>query len=354
VRTDAESPAAASLAAAGGSVATRARVLDLSSSNRLRLFHFLSVFGSPIALAALVIYFALTTSYFLTVDNLLNIGRFASVSGIVAAAFTVALIAGQIDLTLSQVVTTAGVTFGVLVERADWPMWQAIVAVALLCVLIGLVNGVLVVDLGVYSFVATLGTAFVLTGVPLAITGLNDQSIFLTERSEPLHRFANSELEGVPVILLLMLALYGVLYVVMSHTRFGWHVYATGSNPDAARRSGINVGRIYRTCFLLTALTCGVAALIVAGQVNYTASSTGTAGVSLTLSVLAAVLIGGADLGGGFGSVQRTLVGVLLVGVLQNGLVLKGVDAYGQLMATGVVFVLAVLLASLARKHGAR
>jgi ribose transport system permease protein len=328
--------------------------LDFAPGLRLRLLEYLTSYGTLIALGGLFAFFALTTDEFLTVDNLLNVGRFTAVGGIVAAAFTVALLAGQIDLTLSQVVVTGGVTYGILAERHDWPVWLAIVTTLFVCALIGVLNGVLVVDFGVYSFLATLGTSTLLTGVPLLMTGVTNQSIFLTERSEPVHRFANGELRGVPVILLLMFAVYILFYVVMTHTRVGWHIYATGSNADAARRSGINVSLLYRASFVLTAVTCGVAALILAGQVSYTASTPGFAGAGLTLTVLAAVLIGGADLAGGVGSVQRSLIGVLLLAVLQNGLVLKGVDVYGQLMATGLVFVLAVLLGSIARKQRAR
>ena len=155
----------------------------------------------------------------------------------------------------------------------------------------------LVVDLGVNSFIGTLAMSIFITGLGLVIPGATSQSIFLTDHSHSLHSFATGRVLGLPAPLLLMLVVYAVFYVVLTYSRFGWHVYATGGNPGAALRAGIPVNGLYRLAFIVTALTSGVSALILVGQSNYASSAPGVGtGGTLTLTVIAAVLIGGMDL----------------------------------------------------------
>jgi ribose transport system permease protein len=323
---------------------------------RHRLLDFSITYGTLIALVVLFTYFAFSTPYFFTVDNLVNIGRFAAVGGILAAAFTFALITGQVDLTIGPAISVAAITYAVVAERHHESVTVAILVTLLVCVAIGIANGVLVVNLGVNSFIGTLAMSIFLTGIGLVIPGPTSQSIFLSDHSKSLHSFATGRALGLPVPLLLMLGVYGAFYVVLTYARLGWHVYAVGGNPSAAVRAGIRVNGIYRLAFVVTALTAGVSALILVGQANYASSAPGVGtGGTLTLTVLASVLIGGMDLsGGGTGRIERTLVGVALIAVLENGLVLNNQDTYVQYMVTGIVFVLAVLLSSVARKRKAR
>lgn len=322
---------------------------------RYRVLDFAIAYGTLIALVTLFAYFAFTTPYFFTADNLVNIGRFAAVGGILAAAFTFGLIMSQVDLTIGPAISVAAITYAVLAERHAMPVLLAVAITLGLSIVIGLANGVLVVDLGVNSFVGTLAMSLFLTGLGLVIPGTTSQSIFLTEHSASLHSFATARVLGLPVPLLLMVGVYLMFWVVLTFARLGAHVYATGGNPSAALRVGIPVSRLHRLAFLVTALACGVSALLLVGQANYASSAPGVGtGGALTLTVLASVLIGGMDLTGGSGSVERTLIGVLLVAVLSNGLVLNGQDVYVQYMVTGAVFVLAVLLGSVARKRKSR
>jgi ribose/xylose/arabinose/galactoside ABC-type transport system permease subunit len=331
------------------------REIDLGARLRHRALDVAISYGTLIALVALFVYFAVSTQYFFTVDNLINIGRFAAVGGMLAAAFTFALIAAQVDLTLGPTISLAAITYAVLAERHHQSVLVAVLVTLAVALGVGLANGVLVVDLGVNSFIGTLAMSIFVTGLGLIVPGATSQSIFLTDHSASLHDFATARVGDLPVPLLLMFAVYVVFYVVLTHSRLGWHIYATGGSPSAAVRSGIRVNGIYRLTFVVTAMTSGVAALLLVGQANYASSAPGVGtGGSLTLTVLASVLIGGMDLSGGAGRVERTLVGVLLVAVLQNGLVLNNQDTYVQFMITGIVFVLAVLLSSVARKRKAR
>lgn len=339
--------------------ATDDLIREAALERRARLRHgaldFAISYGTVIALVVLFAYYAIGTPYFFTVDNLVNIGRFAAVGGILAAAFTFALTTGQVDLTIGPAISVAAITYAVVAERHHQAVAVAVLVTLLVSLAIGIANGILVVNLGVNSFIGTLAMSIFLTGLGLVIPGPTSQSIFLSDHSLSLHNFATGKILGLPVPLLLMLGVYAAFYTVLTYTRLGWHVYAVGGNPSAALRAGIRVNWVYRLAFVVTALTAGICALILVGQANYASSApeVGTGG-TLTLTVLASVLIGGMDLTGGGGRIERTLVGVALVAVLQNGMVLNNQDNYVQYMVTGVVFVLAVLLSSIARKRKAR
>src|SRR5690349_6651049 len=175
--TGAHSPAIA-----GG---TRTRRDEL----RLRALDFLLAYGTLLALVALFVYFSVSTPFFLTTHNLINVGRFSAVGGIMAAAFTVALISGQVDLTMGALVSTAAITYGVLTEKQGLPLWAGVAVSLAVCVVVGLLNGFLIVDVGVSSFIATLSVSLLLTGVALMIPNPNGQGQFLGSSSHGLHDF---------------------------------------------------------------------------------------------------------------------------------------------------------------------
>jgi ribose/xylose/arabinose/galactoside ABC-type transport system permease subunit len=329
---------------------------------RHRVLPLLADYGALIGLIVLTVTFSVTTPFFLTTENFANIGKFAAIGGIAAAFWTVALIAEQVDLTITATVGCSAVTYGILVERHHQPVLLGVLGALAVCAVIGIANGIVVVDFGVNSFVATLAMASLVAGVTLLAAGVTTQSIFLTERSKPLRSIVTSQPIGVPLLILLMAAVYAVVGVAMARTRLGWHIYATGGNAGAAKRAGIRVGRIYRLVLLSNALAFGVCGLLLAAQANYASGTPaglsgaagGGTGGGLTLVVVAAVLIGGMDLGGGRGRVEQTLVGVALVAVLQNGLVLNNQSVWVQYMATGIIFVLAVILSSISRNERGR
>src|SRR4051794_39402431 len=270
---------------------------------RLRALDFLLEYGTLLALVALFLYFSVSTPFFLTAHNLINVGRFSAVGGIMAAAFTVALIAGQVDLTMGALVSTAAIIFGVLTEKQGVSPWLAVAVVLVACVAVGLLNGFLIVNVGINSFIATLSVSLLLTGAALMIPNPNGQGVFLSS-SHGLHDFATATLWELPVPMLLMFGLYAVLSVVLARTPFGWNVYVTGDNPSAAVRAGISTSRVYRSVLVLTALASGFGALILIGQASYASPDpTSGTGAGLMLAVLAAVLIGGMDLAGGRGRV---------------------------------------------------
>ena len=208
--------------------------------------------------------------------------------------------------------------------------------VLLMGVLIGLINGLMVTKVGIPSFIVTLGTMSVLRGFALVlangwpISDLPDSSFFSV--------FAGS-LFGIPVHTLWMIAVLLISGFVLSRTLFGYHVYATGGNPRAARLMGINTDRVKVMNFVLSAVLASLGGLLTLGFLN---SVTPTAGTGLELDIIASVVIGGTALAGGAGSILGTFLGAAIMSTVRNGLVLLGVSAYWQQAAIGLVIVIAV------------
>ena len=300
-----------------------------------------------VALAALLIFFSIASPYFLTQQNLLNIGLAVSISGIMAAAITVGLIAGQLDLSIGAVVGLSSVVTAIGIERFNLPAPLAVLLGLAAAAVVGVINGILVVDVGINAIIVTLAMALTLRGFASMFTG--GQTIPLTDGV--LQGFINSRPLGIPVPIYLVVIVFALLYVFLTHTRGGWHVYAVGGNPSASLRAGINVKLIYRGVFLLTAIAAAVGAMISTGRAGAGGPFFGN---GAEFDVLTAVLLGGIGLGGGAGRIERTLAGVVLIGVLNNGLTLLSVDAYVQATVRGAVFVLAVVLGAIAAKRRSR
>lgn len=304
-------------------------------------------YGMFVALVALVVYFSIASPYFLTQQNLINIGLAVSISGVMAAAITVGLIAGQLDLSIGAVLGISAVVMALSVEQFGMPTPLAVLVAIGAAVAIGMVNGSLVVDLGINSIIVTLAMALTLRGASAMLT--NGQTVTISDSG--LQLFITSRPLGVPVPIIVLLVVFAVLFVFLTRTRGGWHVYAVGGNASAALRAGIRVNRVYRGAFVLTAVAAAVGGVITAGRSGAGGPFFGT---GAEFDVLTAVLLGGIGLSGGAGRIERTLAGVVLIGVLNNGLTLLEVDNYVQATVRGAVFVLAVVLGALAFKRRSR
>lgn len=304
-------------------------------------------YGMFVALGGLIVFFSLASPYFLTPQNLINIGLAVSISGVMAAAITVGLIAGQLDLSIGAILGLSAVVMALSVEEFGLPTPVAVLVAIGVALVVGLVNGALVVDLGINSIIVTLAMALTLKGISATIT--SGQTVTMTGGG--LQAFINSRPLGIPVPIYLLVIVFAVLYLYLTRTRGGWHVYAVGGNASAALRAGINVNLVYRGTFLLTAAAAAVAGVITAGRAGAGGPFFGT---GAEFDVLTAVLLGGIGLSGGAGRIERTLAGVVLIGVLNNGLTLLSVDSYIQATVRGAVFVLAVVLGALAFKRRLR
>ncbi len=282
--------------------------------------------------------------HFLTVDNLFEITLQTSVIAIIAAGMTLVIISGGIDLSVGSVFACAAVVGGlVFVETSSF--WLAILATLGAGALMGLINGLLITQVRVPPFIATLGMMGIARGFSLIfskgipIYGLDARYKFLGQ----------GEVFGViPVPTLIVLVVYAIFYVMMNYTRFGRFVYSIGSNSEAARLSGINVPLVLIAIYTISGLMSGMASTIEAGRL---ATVQPAGGNGYELLAIGAVLIGGASTFGGEGSILATLVGALIVTTIRNGLTILGVNSFWQNVVNGLVIIAAVAIDQYRRRR---
>lgn len=285
-----------------------------------------------IALIVLIVVFAIISPAFFTTSNLVNLVRQMAVLLVVSLGATFVVVIGGIDLSFGSVMTLTAVTTALLVNAVG--PWGAIVgfAVGVLC---GLVNGVVHVLLKVPSFIVTLGTMFVFAGLALIFTGGRPQGL----KSESLSKLFGGTTFGIPVIFIW--ALFALLLAVLIEKKlvFGFRAKAVGDNETVARLSGINVERVKVLAFMLSGVFAAFAGLLLMVRTN---SASGSMGEPFLMQALAAILLGGTSLMGGIGGPSRTILGVVVISVLSNGMNLASVDPFTQQTITGIVLIVAV------------
>jgi ribose transport system permease protein len=304
----------------------------------LRLVH-LRDYGILVFAIAIFVYFSFASPVFLTTDNLLNIVYQNATVAIPACAVTLVIIAGNFDLSVGAIFTFAGVlcAYAALHWGGWWCFPVAIVAGALM----GLVNGVAVTKLRVNAFLATLATALAFGGLALAVSAgsqiIPDSSVFTF--------LGQNSLLGIqyPVYLVVIVAV--VLQLVLSYTVFGTHIYGVGGNPDAARLAGLRVDQVVVLTFVITGAACGLGGLLDASMTSQ-GSATNILGDNLALQAIAGVALGGTSIFGGVGSVWRTVVGVLMLGMITNGFNLLEVPSFWQDIVRGLLIVVAVVIST--------
>jgi ribose transport system permease protein len=275
---------------------------------------------------------------FFSVGNLRAILNNLAVDGILAVGMMLLMISGVFDLSVGSMMSLAGVVTGWLLAKAGWPVGSAVAAGLGVAVLGGLVNGLLVARVKVNALITTLGTLGIFQGLAILIAGPSIGNL-----PASFARFGQSELLGVQRPVLGMLALAVAFHLLLTHSRFFRQYYYVGSNPRAARLSGINVERLQILGFTLMGLIAGVAGLCFAALVG---ASVSNAGVGAELRVITAVILGGASLTGGKGSIPGALIGVVFMALVNNVLIIARVSSYWQGIMVGVILVLAVALDS--------
>jgi ribose transport system permease protein len=283
--------------------------------------------------------YLLSPNFFETA-NLVNVGRQAAITGVVAIGMTFVILSGGIDLAVGSVLAVVGVSAAMLVQSGMNP-----VVVLLLGLLIGLAFGVLngagVSYLNMQPFIMTLATLVIARGVALRVSEGGPKP-FETD-SVLWDILGNRSVAGVPGPFLVFLGTAVLAWVVLRYTPFGRQVYAVGGNPEVARLSGVRVERIRIAAYAISGLTAALAGLMVASRLSVGAP---TAGGLMELSAIAAVVIGGTSLAGGVGGVIGSVLGAVLLAVLANVLNLVGVDAFDQQIVTGVIIIAAVVITS--------
>jgi ribose/xylose/arabinose/galactoside ABC-type transport system permease subunit len=295
-----------------------------------------------VLLAACVVMTILSPN-FLTQDNLLDVGRQISFTGIIALAMTMVIIAAEIDISVGSALAFDSAVFGILVAHHGWPIWSAGLVVLVVGTMIGLGAGLVRAVLNVPSFIVTLALFSALSGMALLLTDSTPIPIL----DEGFARLGNGSLFGIPIPLLIMAALFAVFWVMASRTQFGRSVYAIGGNPDAARLSGIRVTAVRTILFGLTGLLAALSGILQTSQLG---AGNPTIGQGVEFSVITAVIVGGASLYGGRGSLVGTVLGVVFIGIINNGMVLMGVNSYAQYVANGAIVLIAVIFSTVGPK----
>ena len=311
---------------------------------------YLKRYGIVTAFVVLCIALSIVSPYFLEVQNLLNVLRQTSINGVLAVGMTFVILTRGIDLSVGSLAALSGIVATSFATRSHIAGIPGAPYVAILAIGVGLVvgllagaiNGGIVTRFRVPPFVVTLGMLSTARGLTLLYAGGRP----IPDLTPSFRWIGTAEFLGIPMPIFVLALVFLAGWWVLGYTRFGRHVYACGGNPRAATSSGISVSRTRMAVYLISGLTAGLAGVMLAAR---TGSGLTQAGISYELDAIAAVVIGGTSLSGGVGGVTGTLFGALIIGVMNNGLDLLGVDSNYQQIFKGLMIVGAVMLDSARR-----
>lgn len=316
-----------------------------ATTNMSRLAFRLRDYGIVAALVIIVIALSVSTDTFLTTGNLVNLLDQTAVLGLLAAGATICIISGVFDLTASATLALSAI-IGVQVGRVT-DVYVGFAAAVVAGALLGFVTGTVVVRSGVNSFVGTLATSLVYRGLAVMITG--GAIVYpLTTQADDFGALTWPSLFGLTSATIMFVIVAAILWVVVSHTTFGRRLFAVGGNAEAARLSGIRVGSIHVSAFMISGVCSALAGLILASRAG-SAQSTMATGMELT--AIAAAVVGGTSILGGEGAVWRAIVGALLLTLIGNGFNLLGWDTIYQQVLTGLLILFAVTMDRWLRKR---
>jgi inositol transport system permease protein len=312
-----------------------------------------SKYGIFLIFAIMVLAASILSPAFLSSTNLINIVRQMSIVGLIALGVTGVIVSAGIDLSSGSVVGLTAVVAASLAQDPEYstpfypglrvPLIVPVLAACLVGALVGLINGSLVAKTRIPPFIATLGTYTAIRGLALLYTGGRP----ISDLTDAYNFIGQGDVFGLPVPIIILVVMAVVTHILYAHTKFGKYIYAIGGNEQAARVSGINVSRYKMLIYVYASCLAGLAGLMVSSRIG---SGQPGLGVGYELDAIAAAVIGGSSLSaGGIGTVAGTIVGALIIGVLNNTLDLMNVSAYWQQIIKGCIIVGAVILDQL--KH---
>jgi ribose transport system permease protein len=301
--------------------------------------------GPLIGLILLCVFLSLTTDTFLTVRNFLNVMDQVTVLGVMAVGMTLVILIGGIDLSVGSVLALSGMVMGYLGNNLGWPFGIAIVAALIASALCGAVSGLMITRLNMPAFIATLAMMSIARGIASIITN-GEQIVGFPDWFSNLAIIRHFGVLTVTVAV--MIAIVAVAWIVLTFRPSGRALYAIGGSAEVARLAGIDVRETTLFVYMLCAVAAGLAGVILSARLD---SAQPSSGIGYELDTIAAVVIGGASLSGGIGGIGGTVVGVLIIGFLRNGLNLLQVSPFVQQVIIGVVIAIAVAADTIRRKH---
>lgn len=317
-----------------------------------------------IALIAVTVFFAVMAPNFVSVANAVIISKHVAINAILAIGMTYVILTGGIDLSVGSIVGLTGMVAGGLIAHGLWieplgvivyfNVFEVVLIALAVGTAIGAINGLLITKLGVAPFIATLGTLYVARGIALLLSG---GATFpnlvgkpeLGNQGFPI--IGSGTLFGIPFSVLILVVLAVIAAYVAQRTPFGRRVYAVGGNERAAALSGVRVDRVKIAVYMISGFCAAVTGLIVSSQL---VASHPASGETFELNAIAAAVLGGTSLSGGYGRIGGTIVGAFVIGVLSDGLVMMGVSEFWQMVIKGLVIIAAVVLDQLQRRLAAR
>ncbi len=305
-----------------------------------RIKKFLIDQKSLVALIVLILGVSMLNENFFTLNNIFNILQQTSINAIIAVGMTLVILTSGIDLSVGSVFALTGAVAASIIGQDINPFF-AIIAALLLGSALGLVSGVIIAKGKLQAFIATLVMMLIIRGATQVYTQGSPIGLGMSDYAYMFEWIGFGRVLGIPVPILIMAVVFIIAGYILKFTKLGRHIYAVGGNEAATRLSGINVDRVKIIVYMMSGFLCAVAAMI---EVSRLSSAQPTAGMGYEMDAIAAVVLGGTSMAGGRGKIVGTLIGALILGFLNNGLNLLGVDAYYQMIVKGAVILLAVLV----------
>lgn len=276
---------------------------------------------------------------FLTVTNLMNVLRQIAVNGILAIGMTIVCLTGGIDLSVGSIVAFSGIIAAGLLRDQDYPLIVIVLVAVVLGALLGLYNGYFVAYWKAAPFVVTLSMMTIARGM----TYVYSDGRPISNLPEEFLAIGKGSIAGIPIPTAILIVVFIIANIMLTKLKFGRYVYAVGGNENAAMVSGINVKKIKMLVYVLSGVACGLAAIILTSRVS---AGLPQAGESYELDAIAATVIGGTSLSGGRGRLWGTIVGAILLGIVNNGLDLLNVSSFYQQIVKGLIILGAILIDS--------
>ena len=277
---------------------------------------------------------------FLTKGNLLNVLRQTSVNAIIAAGMTFVILTGGIDLSVGSILGFSGAIAASLISGGT-NIWLALLAALVIGAIGGIINGLIITKGKVQPFIATLAMMILLRGMTMVFTSGKAIPVSGAHVSAIFRKLGAGTVLSIPVPIIIMAIIFVVCYFILTQTQFGRHIYAVGGNEEASLLSGVNITKIKITAYAISGVLAAIAGIIVTSRLS---SAQPRAGDGYELDAIAAVVLGGTSLVGGKGTIVGTIIGALIIGILDNALNLMDVQSYYQSIAKAIVILIAVLL----------
>lgn len=277
---------------------------------------------------------------FLTTANLLNVFRQTSINAIIAAGMTFVILTSGIDLSVGSILGFSGAVAAKMLSSGV-NIWLSLLAAIFIGAIAGMLNGIIITKGRVQPFIATLSIMILLRGSTMVLTSGKPIAIPAATVSSVFRWIGTGSVGAIPVPVIIMAIIFLVCYYVLNHTQFGRHLYAVGGNEEASLLSGVNTDKTKILAYTISGILASIAGIIITSRLS---SAQPTSGEGYELDAIAAVVLGGTSLVGGQGTIIGTIVGALIIGILNNALNLMDVQSYYQMIAKAIVILVAVLL----------